>query len=137
MRWSERRTVVRSTFEMTSTLALRATRALARRRSSCSRQAFADRRQITMLHSHTRAARIKTRHSGLALVEVLVIAAILLLLISLSLRLRYGQQWLAAEYSFVHSLGISSDTYAICKLAIFAIALLWYVVYRIRRASRH
>jgi hypothetical protein len=37
MRWSERRTVVRSTFEMTSTLPPRATRALVRRRSSCSR----------------------------------------------------------------------------------------------------
>ena len=33
----ERRTVVRSTFEMTSTLLLRATRAPVRRRSSCSR----------------------------------------------------------------------------------------------------
>ena len=37
MRWSERRTAVRSTFEMTSTLQLRATHALVRRRSSCSR----------------------------------------------------------------------------------------------------
>ena len=37
MRWSERRTAVRSTFEMTSTLSFRATRALVRRRSSCSR----------------------------------------------------------------------------------------------------
>src|ERR1051326_4333864 len=37
MRWSERRTVVRSLFEMTSTFPLRATRALVRRRSSCSR----------------------------------------------------------------------------------------------------
>ena len=37
MRWSERRTAVRATFEMTSTLPLRATRALVRRRSSCSR----------------------------------------------------------------------------------------------------
>jgi hypothetical protein len=37
MRWSERRTAVRSTFEMTYTLLLRATRALVRRRSSCSR----------------------------------------------------------------------------------------------------
>ena len=37
MRWSERRTGVRSTVEMTSTLPLRATRALVRRRSSCSR----------------------------------------------------------------------------------------------------
>jgi len=36
-RWSERRTAARSTFEMTSTLSLRATRALVRRRSSCSR----------------------------------------------------------------------------------------------------
>src|SRR6266480_4187155 len=35
MRWSERRTAVRSTFEMTSTLSLRAARALVRRRSSC------------------------------------------------------------------------------------------------------
>src|SRR5205823_2271258 len=37
MRWSERRTVVRSTFEITLTLPLRATRDLVRRRSSCSR----------------------------------------------------------------------------------------------------
>ena len=37
MRWSERRTAVRSTFEMISTLPLRATRGLVRRRSSCSR----------------------------------------------------------------------------------------------------
>ena len=36
-RWSERRTAVRSTFEMTSTLPFRATRASVRRRSSCSR----------------------------------------------------------------------------------------------------
>ena len=37
MRWSERRTAPRPHFEMTSTLPLRATRALVRRRSSCSR----------------------------------------------------------------------------------------------------
>ena len=37
MRWSERRTVVRSTFEMIFILRLRATRALVRRRSSNSR----------------------------------------------------------------------------------------------------
>ena len=37
MRWSERRTAVCSTFEMTSTLPPRTTRALVRRRSSCSR----------------------------------------------------------------------------------------------------
>ncbi len=37
MRWSERRTAVRPTFEITSALPLRATRALVRRRSSCSR----------------------------------------------------------------------------------------------------
>jgi hypothetical protein len=36
MRWSERRTAVRSTFEMTSTLLPRATRGLVRRRSSYS-----------------------------------------------------------------------------------------------------
>jgi hypothetical protein len=36
-RWSERRTAVRSTFEMTSTPSLQATRALVGRRSSCSR----------------------------------------------------------------------------------------------------
>jgi len=36
-RWSERRTALRSTFEMISTLPLRATRALVRRRSSSSR----------------------------------------------------------------------------------------------------
>ena len=37
IRLSERRTALRSTLEMTSTLPLRATRALVRRRSSCSR----------------------------------------------------------------------------------------------------
>ena len=37
MRWSERRTAVRSIFEMTTTLSLRSTRALVRRRSSWSR----------------------------------------------------------------------------------------------------
>src|SRR5436190_3943900 len=36
-RWSERRTAVRPTFKMIRTLPLRATRALVRRRSSCSR----------------------------------------------------------------------------------------------------
>jgi hypothetical protein len=36
-RWSERRTAVRSTFEMISTLPFRATRCSVRRRSSCSR----------------------------------------------------------------------------------------------------
>jgi hypothetical protein len=36
-RWSERRTAVRSTFEMTSILPPQATRAFVRRRSSCSR----------------------------------------------------------------------------------------------------
>jgi hypothetical protein len=37
MRWSEQRTVVRASFEMTSTLLLRAARALVRGRSSYSR----------------------------------------------------------------------------------------------------
>ena len=37
MRWSERRTAVRSSFEMISTLSLRVMRALVRRRSSWSR----------------------------------------------------------------------------------------------------
>ena len=37
MRWSERRTAVRSTFDMISTLPLRPTRGFVRRRSSCSR----------------------------------------------------------------------------------------------------
>jgi hypothetical protein len=37
MRWSERRAAVRATFEMISTLPLRATRAPASRRSSYSR----------------------------------------------------------------------------------------------------
>jgi hypothetical protein len=37
MRWSERRTAPRPHFKMTSTLPLQATRALVRRRSSCSR----------------------------------------------------------------------------------------------------
>src|SRR5947208_13381999 len=41
MRWSERRTAPRLTFKMTFTLPLRSTRALVRRRSSCSLAHFA------------------------------------------------------------------------------------------------
>ena len=74
--------------------------------------------------------------SGAAWVEVLVGAAILLLLASLFLRLRYGQAWLAAEYSFVQSLGISRDVYDTCKVGVLGISLLGYVVYRLSRARR-
>ena len=79
----------------------------------------------------------KTSQSGIAWVEVLVIAAIVVLLASFVVRLRYGQALLAAEYSFVQSLGISRDAYDIGKLTVFCIALLGYVVYRFTRRRRH
>jgi hypothetical protein len=72
--------------------------------------------------------------SGVAWIEVLVLAAILLLLASLLLRLRYRQVWLAAEYSFVQSLGISREVYDIFKIGILGAALLCYIVNRLRRA---
>ncbi len=78
----------------------------------------------------------KNPQSGVAWVELLVIAAIVLLLASLFLRLRYGQAWLAVEYSFVQSLGISRDVYDICKIAVHFIAFVCYAVYRFSRARR-
>jgi len=74
--------------------------------------------------------------AAVAWVEVLVAAAVLLLLTSLFLRLRCGQAWLAAEYSFVQSLGIRRDVYDTCKVGLLGISLLGYVVYRLSRARR-
>ncbi len=62
--------------------------------------------------------RKKNSQSGVAWIEVLVIAAILLLIASLFLRVRYGQAWLAAEYSFVQSVGINRDAYDIGKITV-------------------
>jgi hypothetical protein len=78
----------------------------------------------------------KNPQSGVVWVELLVIAAIILLLASVFLRVRYGQAWLAAEYSFVQSLGISRDVYDICKIAILFTAFVCYAVYRFSRARR-
>ena len=80
--------------------------------------------------------RIKGRQSAVAWIEVLVVVAILALFASLLLRLRYGQVWLAAEYSFVQSLGISRDAYDLAKISVLSIALLGYVVYRFTRPRR-
>jgi hypothetical protein len=80
--------------------------------------------------------RRKNGQSGVAWIEVLVIAAIVLLIASLFLRLRYGQAWLAAEYSFVQALGISRDVYETCKIALLVIALLCYALYRFSRMRR-
>ena len=80
--------------------------------------------------------RAKSRQSGVAWVEVLVIVAILALVASLFLRLRYGQAWLAAEYSFVQSLGINRDVYDLVKISVLCIALLGYVIYRLTRPRR-
>jgi hypothetical protein len=71
--------------------------------------------------------------SGFAWVELLVLAAILLMLASFVVRLRYGHAWLAAEYSFVQSLGISRDIYDICKIAVLVIVFIGYAAYRVRR----
>ena len=78
----------------------------------------------------------KTSQAGVAWTEVLVIVAILALIASLFLRLRYGQAWLTAEYSFVQSLGISRDIYDIAKVSVLCIALLGYVVYRFAGSRR-
>jgi hypothetical protein len=74
--------------------------------------------------------------SGLAWVEILVVVSILALIASFVLRLRYGQAWLAAEYPFVQSLGISRDVYDLAKISVLCIALLSYVVYRLRCVRR-
>ena len=73
---------------------------------------------------------------GFAWVELLVVAAILFIVASFIVRLRYGHAWLATEYSFVQSLGISRDVYDICKIALLVIVFLGYAVYRIRRDRR-
>jgi prepilin-type N-terminal cleavage/methylation domain-containing protein len=74
--------------------------------------------------------------AGFAWIELLVVAAILLIVASFIVRLRYGHAWLAAEYSFVQSLGISRDVYDICKIAVLVIAFVGYAVYRRRRDRR-
>jgi hypothetical protein len=81
--------------------------------------------------------RAKSRQSGVAWIEVLVVIAILALIGSVFLRLRYGQAWLAAEYSFIQSLGISRDVYDLAKTSVLCIALLGYAAYRFTRARRH
>ena len=67
---------------------------------------------------------------------MLVIIAILLVIASFFVRLRYGQAWLAAEYSFVQSLGINRDVYDTAKISVLCIALLCYAVYRFTRKRR-
>jgi len=76
------------------------------------------------------------QHTGFAWAEVLVIAAIVLVVISLFVRIRYGHAWLAAEYSFVESLGISRSVYDTCKIALLCLALLWCAIYRLARVQR-
>ena len=80
--------------------------------------------------------RANSQQSGVACVEVLVFIAILALVASLFLRLRYGQTCLAAEYSFVQSLGIGRDIYGFAKISVLCCALLGYVIYRFTRARR-
>ena len=80
--------------------------------------------------------RKKTEHAGFAWVEVFVIIAILLIVGSLFVRVWYGQAWLAAEYSFVESLGISRSVYDTSKIALLCIAVLCYAIYRIARVRR-
>lgn len=74
--------------------------------------------------------------TGFAWIEVLVVAAIVLIAVSLFLRVRYGQAWLAAEYSFVESIGISGSVYDIAKIGLLFAAFLCYALYRIARARR-
>jgi hypothetical protein len=76
------------------------------------------------------------RDTGFAWIEVLVIAAIVLIVVSLFIRVRYGHAWLAAEYSFVESIGISRSVYDIVKIALLFIAFLCYAIYRLSRARR-
>jgi hypothetical protein len=84
-----------------------------------------------------RKMRKKNSQSGVAWIEVLVIAAILLQIASLFLRVRYGQAWLAAEYSFVQSVGINRDAYDIGKITVLSIVFACYAVYRFSRGRRH
>ncbi len=74
--------------------------------------------------------------AAFAWIEVLVVAAIVVEVASLIVRLRYGHAWLAAEYSFVDSLGISRDVYDLCKIAVLLIVLVGYAAYRVRREGR-
>ncbi len=80
---------------------------------------------------------MKARLSGIALAEVLMITAMFLLVASLFIRFRYGHAWLAAEYSFVESHGISRGVYDTCKIAFFRVLAVCYLAYRIRQAWRH
>ncbi len=89
------------------------------------------------LNTLGRKMRRNNSQSGVAWIEVLVIAAILLLLASLFLRVRYGKAWLAAEYSFVQSLGIGRDAYDIGKITVLFIVFVCYAVYRFSRGRRH
>ena len=73
---------------------------------------------------------------GLAWIETFVMAAIVLVVASFIVRLRYGRAWLAAEYLFVDSLGISRDIYDLCKIALLVIGFIGYAAYRIRRDRR-
>ena len=74
--------------------------------------------------------------AAFAWVEILVIAAIVFVVASFVVRLRYGRAWLAAEYSFVDSVGMNRDIYDLCKIAVLVIAFVGYAVYRIRRDRR-
>ena len=76
------------------------------------------------------------KHAGFAWIEVLVIVTIVLIVVSLLVRVRYGHAWLAAEYSFVESLGISRSVYDVAKIALLFIAFLCYAIYRLARARR-
>ncbi len=74
--------------------------------------------------------------AGFAWIEVLVVAAIAAVVALFIVRLRYGHAWLAAEYSFVNSLGISRDVYDLCKFAVLVIVLVGYAAYRVGREWR-
>jgi hypothetical protein len=79
----------------------------------------------------------RRKDTGFAWMELLVIAGIVLLVVSLFIRVRYGRAWLAAEYSFVESVGINPSVYNAAKIALLFIALLCYAIYRLARAGRH
>jgi hypothetical protein len=76
------------------------------------------------------------KHTGFAWIEVLVIAAIILVVVSLFVRVRYGDAWLTAEYSFAESLGISRSVYDFVKVALLFVVFLCYAIYRLIRAKR-
>ena len=76
------------------------------------------------------------KDTGFAWIEVFVTAAIVLIVVSLFIRVQYGHAWLAAEYSFVESLGISRSVYDIVKIALLFIALVCYAAYRLSRMRR-